>query len=72
MFKRIRSWFAWRAVRSSGVWLYTENTITGQRCAIWRGGGYQPLDWNWIRDGDVVDGPRGRYIVGTESQIIYG
>lgn len=72
MIRWFKSLFAWRAVRSTGVWLYAENSITGQRAAHWRGGGYQPIDWEWLRDGDIVNGPRGRYVVGTESEIIYG
>lgn len=72
MLRWIKSLFAWRAVRSTVVWIYCENTVTGQRSALWRGGGYQPLDWSWLRDGDIVDGPRGRYVIGAESEIWVG
>jgi hypothetical protein len=71
MIKRIRSLFAWRAVRNTGVWLYSENTVTGQREAQWLRN-YQPLDRSWLRSGDVVYGPRGRYVIGSESEIILG
>lgn len=66
---RLRSWFAWRAVRSTGVWVYSVNDVTGQRSATWLGGGYQPLDHGWLREGDRVSGPRGSYVIGTQSEI---
>lgn len=61
--------FAWRALRSTTVWVYSENEVTGQRMATWRGGGYQPLDRSFIRDGDVVHARRGSYTVGSESEV---
>lgn len=68
MIRWLKSLFAWHAVRNSGVWIYCENSVTGQRAAHWRGN-YQPLDYSFIRDGDVVFGPRGRYVVGAESEL---
>lgn len=70
--KRLRSLFAWRAIRNSGAWLYLQNDITGQRKAIWLRGCYQPLNRDWMRGGDIVIGPRGRYVIGTEGEIIHG
>jgi hypothetical protein len=68
----LQSLFAWRAVRATGVWVYLENTVTGRRKAIKTGGCYQPLDHEWLRDGDIVIGPRGRYIIGTEGEVWLG
>lgn len=72
MIRWFRSLFAWRAVRSSGVWVYWENAVTGQRAASLRCNAYQPLDWSFLRAGDIVDGHRGRYVVGTEGEIVRG
>lgn len=72
MFRFIRSLFAWRAVRRQGTWVLKENTVTGQRKAIWVGGGYSPLPAEFLDNGDIVYGPRGRYVVGTESEILRG
>lgn len=68
MIKWLKSLVAWKAVRSTGVLVYCENTVTGQRSAHSRGC-YQPLDYDFMRNGDVVYGPRGRYVIGTESEI---
>lgn len=53
---RIRSWFAWREVRDAGVWSYQQNTITGARRAIDKGGPWQPVDWRWLgeRNGRAI------------------
>lgn len=52
MLRWLRSLFAWRDVRSTGVWAYRENTVTGQRAARQLvTGGYQPLDWSWLDEG---------------------
>jgi hypothetical protein len=68
MIRWFRSLFAWRAIRSTGVWVYCENTVTGRRSAHWCGN-YQPLDWDFMRDGDIVHGPRGTYVIGAESEV---
>jgi len=68
MIRWLKSLWAWRTVWSSGVWVYRENTVTGQRSAHWRGGCYGPLMMDWLRDGDKVYGPRGAYTVGAESE----
>lgn len=67
-----KSLFAWRAVRSTGVWLYRENAVTGRRQALKISACWGPLDHAFIRAGDEVFGPRGRYVVGRESEIIFG
>lgn len=72
MMRWLKSLFAWHAVRNSGVWLYSENAVTGQRSAQLISRSFQPLDHRWLRQGDVVTGHRGRYIIGTESEIING
>lgn len=55
MIKWIKSLFAWREVRRSGVWAYYENAVTGSRRAlrIWSGG-YSPIDIYWL---ERVDPP---------------
>ncbi len=59
----LRSLFAWRTVKDTGVWKYRENAITGRRKAVWSGGGYQPLDAGFLRPGDVVIGYYGRKVI---------
>jgi hypothetical protein len=45
----LRSLFAWRTVRDSGVYLYQENAVTGARRAMrYNVGGAQPLDHDWL------------------------
>lgn len=68
MLRWLRSLFAWRAMFSSGAWVYCENQVTGQRSAHWRGG-YQPIRQDWLRTGDIVHGPRGTYVIGAESEV---
>jgi hypothetical protein len=48
----LRSLFAWRLVKSNGIWDYEENAVTGQRQA-WRRftGVYSPLNWDWLLAG---------------------
>lgn len=55
--------FAWRVVRDQGVWVYSENAITGRRQCWWRGAGYSPVDYTFMRKGDLIIGPRGREVV---------
>jgi len=45
---RVRAVFAWLEVRSTGVWAYEENDITGRRRAIRVGAGHQPVDGDWL------------------------
>lgn len=73
MIRWLKSLFAWRPVRNTGVWLYQENGITGRRMAMESGGGcWQPLDRSFMRDGDIVVSRRGRYVIGTDSEIVFG
>lgn len=72
MIRWLRSLFAWHPVRNTGVWVYWENSVTGQRGATIRMKCYQPLDRSFIRNGDVVNGLNGRYVVGSESEILAG
>lgn len=48
----VRSLFAWRFVRDSGVWLYSENTVTGERKALRIGSCWQPVDLDWLDNGN--------------------
>jgi len=55
----IRSLFAWCPVRDSGVWLYLENSVTGQRAARRISKTHQPLDFDWLDAGrghPTIDG----------------
>lgn len=67
MMARLITWwralFAWRVVRNSAIWEYRENAVTGQRMAYKIGGCYQPLDFEFLRAGDLVVEPRGNWIV---------
>lgn len=69
MIRWLKSLFAWRDLRRVGVWVLSENAVTGQRCATWVGGCYGPLATGFIRNGDIVDGPRGRYVVGSSDEM---
>lgn len=48
MIRWLRSLFAWREVRNKNVWAYYENAVTGERRAVRVGGGWQPLDIDWL------------------------
>lgn len=48
MIRYLRSLFAWKMVRDSGVWLYYENAITGERTATRYSACFQPLDLEWL------------------------
>ncbi len=66
MIRFFRSIFAWRTVRDTGVWRYSENAVTGRRKAVWGGYGYQPVDHGLLGVGDVIYGPRGREVIDSE------
>jgi hypothetical protein len=55
MLKWFRALFAWRFVRSTAVWAYYENEITGAREAHRIGPGNQPPDLLWLRGGRSYD-----------------
>lgn len=44
----VRSLFAWRVVRDTGVWVYQENAVTGRRRVLRFGDGWQPVDAAWL------------------------
>lgn len=53
LFDHIRSWFAWKEYRDTGVWKYLENQITGERKAIRSNlEGYQPKIFRWLNGGE--------------------
>ena len=68
MIRWFKSLFAWRVASSSPTWVYLENSVTGQRKAVWKGGCYGPMSAEFLRDGDIVCGPRGRYVIGSEAE----
>lgn len=72
MIRWFKSLFAWKMISFTGVWTYSQNTVTGQRKAEWSGCGYQPLRHNFLHVGDIVHGPRGRYVVGTDGEMLFG
>ncbi len=42
--------FAWRTVLDTGVWRYSENTVTGRRRIVrCSRSGWQPHDVDWLR-----------------------
>jgi hypothetical protein len=59
----VRSLFAWSMVRNDGPWAYYENRVTGQRRCRWDGTRYSHVDYDFIRPGDIVEGPFGREVV---------
>ena len=55
----LRSLFAWETVFRSGVFEYQENAVTGARRAYrWCGGGYSPIDMDWLYSGNVEREPK--------------
>lgn len=53
MIRWIRSLFAWREVRNTGLNSYQANTVTGARRVVRLvSGGYQPVDGGWLRTGE--------------------
>ena len=59
----LRALFAWSLVRKHDAWTYYENSVTGQRRCRWDGSRYSYVDYDFIRPGDVVEGPFGREVV---------
>jgi len=51
LLRQLTLWFAWREVRDTGIWVYSENRITGQRKALRISRCFQPLDWRWLMEG---------------------
>ncbi len=53
MIRFLRSLFAWREVRNTGLNSYRVNEITGARRIVkLADGAYQPADWGWVRTGE--------------------
>lgn len=68
--RALKALFAWRPVKNTGVWLYEENEVTGQRRATELSGGcYQPLSYEFLRRGDWVHSRRGSYAIGSDAEI---
>jgi hypothetical protein len=63
----VRSLFAWKHVRQDKVWIYFENSVTGQRRCRWRGDGYAPVDYRFIRPGDIIEGPFRREVLSYDT-----
>ena len=67
-------WFralgAWKEVRKEGSWTYFENTVTGQRRCRWDGSRYTYVDYDFIRPGDIIEGPFGREVVSDYSTFM--
>jgi hypothetical protein len=59
---RIGAPFAWKVVRQRDGYTYFENSITSQRSCRWDGNGWGRVDYNFMRSGDVSDGPFGRQL----------
>ena len=57
MLRWLKIQFAWRQVRDSGVYIYEENEITGQRRVIPYSLAYQPLDRVWLANRPSPTGP---------------
>jgi hypothetical protein len=56
----VRSLFAWRTIRDTGIWIYQENVVTGERRALRHVGVakcYQPVAHHWLQGRDW-DQPR--------------
>ena len=52
MMNWLLSLFAWREHRTTAVWRYDHNTVTGKRRAVrLTMGGWSPLDRQWLQDG---------------------
>jgi hypothetical protein len=47
--------FAWKVVRREAGWIYSENTVTGQRRCDWDGGTLGSLDGRFLRPGDILN-----------------
>ncbi len=53
MIRWLKSLFAWRTVRDTGVWKYQLNEVNGRRRIVRVvDGGYQPVDLMWVRTGE--------------------
>jgi hypothetical protein len=65
----LRALFAWTFVRHDGPWTYFENRVTGQRRCRWDGSVYRYVDYDFMRPGDVVEGPFGREVISDNASF---
>ena len=68
-FRWFRAHFAWGLVRRDGPWSYFENKVTGRRRCRWDGSVYRYVDYEFIRPGDIVEGPFGREVVSDKASF---
>lgn len=63
--KEIAVLWAWRVHHTAGPWVYSLNERTGQRKAVYARdySGYVPLDWHWLREGDILVDDAGRRVI---------
>lgn len=61
----IKALWSWRVHHKAGPWVYSLNPTTGQRRAVYARdfSGYVPLDWHWLREGDLLVDDAGRRII---------
>lgn len=52
MLNWLKSLFAWRGVRNTGVHSYEQNTVTGARRVVRIAEGWQPVDHYWLCSGE--------------------
>jgi hypothetical protein len=64
-FTELKALFSWRTHHMAGPWVYSINPTTGQRKAVYARdfSGYVPLDWHWLREGDLLVDDAGRRII---------
>lgn len=54
MFRWMRSLLAWRVVDDTGVWIYEQNSITGNRRIVRRSYSvHQPVNRAWLKGGPL-------------------
>ena len=63
----VRSLFAWKQVGQDTAWTYFENSVTGQRRYRWRGDSYTAADYQFIRPGDIIEGPFRREVLSLDT-----
>ena len=50
--------------------MYYENRVSGQRRCRWDGSRYSYVDYEFIRPGDIVEGPFGREVVPDHADFV--
>ncbi len=76
LFERFRLWLAhpfhrWATVKDTGVYLYEHCTTCGERRAYRHagGGGYQPIDRQWVTTGEWFSWHNPKPTAGSGAQI---